>query len=70
MAVRAETPEAVKVKINRRVNAAIVEEPMKGRLESFGFIVAPLDLAACIAYARTQREKWAGYIEAAQIEAQ
>jgi len=70
IAVRAETPEAVKVEINRRVNAAIVEEPMKGRLESFGFVVAPLDLAACIAYARTQREKWAGYIEAAQIEAQ
>ncbi len=40
---------------------------MKGRLESFGFVVAPLDLAACIACARAA-EKWAGYIEAAKIE--
>jgi tripartite-type tricarboxylate transporter receptor subunit TctC len=70
IAVRAETPEANKVEINRRVNAAIVAEPMKGRLESFGFAVEPLDLAACIAYARAQREKWANYVKAAQIEPQ
>jgi tripartite-type tricarboxylate transporter receptor subunit TctC len=70
IAVRAETPEADKFEINRRVNAAILAEPMKGRLESFGFAVQALDLAACIAYARSQREKWAAYIKAAQIEPQ
>jgi len=70
IAVRAETPEMEKVEINRRVNAAIVAEPMKSRLESFGFTVEPLDLATCIAYARAQREKWADYIKAAQIEPQ
>lgn len=70
IAVRAETPEAEKIEINRRVNAAIVAEPMKGRLESFGFTVDPMDVPACIAYARAQRLKWADYVRAAQIEPQ
>ncbi|MFO1081423.1 MAG: tripartite tricarboxylate transporter substrate binding protein [Reyranellaceae bacterium] len=70
IAVRAETPEADKLEINRRVDAAIVAEPMKGRLADFGFAVEPLDLPASIAYARAERAKWAEYVALAKIEPQ
>jgi tripartite-type tricarboxylate transporter receptor subunit TctC len=68
IAVRAETPEQDKREINRRVNAAIVAEPMKSKLMDFGYTVDPLDLEACIAYAHAQRRKWAGYVQSANIE--
>jgi tripartite-type tricarboxylate transporter receptor subunit TctC len=70
IAVRAETPDDDKKEINRRVNAAIVAEPMRSKLMDFGYAVDPMDLEACIAYAHAQRRKWAGYVQAANIEPQ
>lgn len=70
IAVRAETPEADKIEINKRVNAAIVAEPMKSRLGEFGFAVQALDLQECAAYALAQRRRWAGYVRSANIELQ
>ena len=58
------------IEINRRVNAAIVAEPMKSKLASFGYTVDPLHPEACIAYARAQRRKWAEYVRSANIEQQ
>lgn len=70
IAVRAETPLPDMIEINRRVNAAIVAEPMKSKLASFGYTVDPLHPEACIAYARAQRRKWAEYVRSANIEQQ
>lgn len=70
IAVRAETPEADKLEINKHCNEAIQAEPMKSKLADFGFTVDPLDLPACIAYARSERAKWAEYVALAKIEPQ
>jgi tripartite-type tricarboxylate transporter receptor subunit TctC len=68
LAVPAGTPEPVLLRLNALSNAAISEQPMRGRLLEFGFTPEPIDLAGCAALMRQETERWAGFARIAGIE--
>lgn len=70
IAVPAGTPVAVQQALNDLVNEAITTDPMKSRLEEFGFAPRRMNLAELAAFDREERANWRNYVAAARIEAQ
>lgn len=68
IAVARDTPVPAQQALNDLVNGAIMADPMHERLISFGFTPKTMSLQTCGAFAVSEREKWARYIQAARIE--
>ena len=71
-AVRKETPEPLKLRINQLLSDALKDEGIKARFAelSLNVPVPPMDIAAATAFVRKERELWTKYIKAAKIEPQ
>lgn len=68
VAVSSAAPDESKQSLNKLVNDAITSEPMKSKLESFGFVARRMSLKEAADFTRAERSKWARYIAAAKIE--
>ena len=71
-AVRKETPDDIKQKLNRLTMDAIYEPAILERVKQLGFIPPPRDwsIAQCDAFVAKEREDWTKYIKLAKIEPQ
>ena len=71
-AVRKETPDDIKQKLNRLIMDAIYEPAILERVKQLGFIPPPKDwtIAQCDAFVAKEREDWTRYIKLAKIEPQ
>jgi tripartite-type tricarboxylate transporter receptor subunit TctC len=67
VAAPAGTPPAVLQALNDLVNEAVHSEPMKSRLEGFGFVPRRMTLAQLAVFEREERVKWKGYVAIAKI---
>ena len=70
LAVPAGTPRAAMETLNGHINDAILSEPIRSKLEAFGFSPVRMNLEECAQHIRGERRKWAQYITLAGIEPQ
>ncbi|MBL8384167.1 MAG: tripartite tricarboxylate transporter substrate binding protein [Burkholderiales bacterium] len=70
VAVPAATPAPVQQVLNDLVNEAVTSEPMKSRLEGFGFFPRRMSLAELADFDRDGRARWRQYVAIARIEPQ
>ena len=70
LAVPAGTPREAMLSLNALINDAITSEPMRSKMEGFGFTPRSMNLDECIAFVRNERTKWARYVLTAKIEPQ
>jgi tripartite-type tricarboxylate transporter receptor subunit TctC len=70
MAVPAGTPQDALQSLNDMLNDAISSDPMRSRLEGFGFTPKRMTLAECAAHVRNERAKWKRFVAMAKIEPQ
>lgn len=70
LAVPAGTPRDAMLTLNGLINDAITSEPVRSKLEGFGFTPRSMSLNECIAFVRSERAKWARYVVMAKIEPQ
>lgn len=70
IAVPAETPLVVQQQLNDFINESINTDPIKSRLEGFGFTPYRASLADLATFERDERAKWRKYVEIAKIEVQ
>ena len=70
MAVPAGTPPDALQSLNDTINDAISSEPMRSRLEGFGFTPRRMTLAECAVHVRNERAKWKRFVALAKIEPQ
>ncbi len=68
LAVPAGTPLPVMQTLNTWVNEAILQPPMRPRLEEFGFTPRAMSLTEVAAHVRGERETWARIVRQAGIE--
>jgi tripartite-type tricarboxylate transporter receptor subunit TctC len=68
IAVASAVPEATKQALNKVINDAISSEPMRSKLESFGFAARRMSLAESVDFGRAERAKWEKYIAVAKIQ--
>ena len=67
IAVPAGTPAATLQALNDLINEAITTDPVKSRLEGFGFSPQRMSLAQLAAFDREERAKWKTYVAIAKI---
>jgi tripartite-type tricarboxylate transporter receptor subunit TctC len=70
VAVPAATPVATQQALNDMINEAVMSEPMKSRLEGFGFTPYRASLADLANFERSERAKWPNYVKLAKLEVQ
>lgn len=70
IAVPAATPMPAQQFLNDLINEAVTTEPMKSKLESFGFFPKRMTLAELAEFDRDGRAKWKNYVAVAKIEPQ
>jgi tripartite-type tricarboxylate transporter receptor subunit TctC len=70
LAVPAGTPRDAMLSLNGLINDAITSEPMRSKMEGFGFTPKRMGLDECDAFVRSERAKWARYVVMAKIEPQ
>lgn len=70
MAVPSATPQEAQQALNDTINDAISSEPMRSRLEGFGFTPRRMTLTECAAHVRNERAKWKRFVALARIEPQ
>ncbi len=70
LAVPAGTPRDAMLALNELINDAITSEPMRSKMEGFGFTPKRMNLDECIAFVRNERAKWTRYVAMAKIEPQ
>jgi tripartite-type tricarboxylate transporter receptor subunit TctC len=70
VAVPAATPVAIQQQLNDFINDQVTSDPIKSRMEGFGFTPSRVSLAELEAYARSERAEWKKYVELARIEVQ
>ena len=70
MAVPTGTPPDALQSLNDTINDAISSEPMRSRLEGFGFTPRRMTLAECAVHVRNERAKWKRFVALAKIEPQ
>ena len=67
IAVPAGTPAATLQALNDLINEAITSDPVKSKLEGFGFTPQRMSLAQLAAFDREERAKWRNYVAIARI---
>ena len=70
VAVPAGTPMAVQQKLNDLINEAVLSDPIKSRLEGFGFNPYRASLEDLVKFEQTERAKWPEYVRVANLEVQ
>ncbi|TXK30982.1 tripartite tricarboxylate transporter substrate binding protein [Ottowia sp. GY511] len=70
VAVPAGTPVAIQQQLNDLINEAVTTDPIKSRLEGFGFTPHKVSLAELANFERTERAKWPKYVAIAKLEVQ
>ena len=70
VAVPAATPVATQQKLNDLINEAVLSEPVKSRLEGFGFTPYRASLADLAKFEQSERAKWPNYVKVANLEVQ
>ena len=70
IAVPAATPLVVQQQLNDFINEAVNTDPIKSRLEGFGFTPYRASLADLSTFERDERAKWRKYVDIAKIEVQ
>lgn len=70
VAVPAGTPVAVQQKLNDLINEAVMSDPIKSRLEGFGFTPYRASLEDLVKYEQTERARWPEYVRVANLEVQ
>lgn len=70
IAVPSATPVAVQQKLNDLINEAVMADPIKSRLEGFGFTPYRASLADLATFEQTERAKWPDYVRIANLEVQ
>ena len=70
IAVPAATPIETQRELNKIINDAINSDPMKSKLEGFGFTVYRASLEDMDKFGREERANWKKYVEIANIEVQ
>lgn len=70
IAVPAGTPAATLQSLNDLINEAITTDPMKSRLEGFGFTPKKMSLSQLAAFDKEERAKWKNYVAIAKMEPQ
>lgn len=68
LAAPAGVPRPTLERLNGLVNAAVLSEPARGRLEGIGLSPTRLNLDECASMAAEERSKWAGFIQLARIQ--
>ncbi len=68
LAVPRGTPQEAMQRLNQLVLEAVQAQPMRGRLEEFGFLLTLFDLDACARHVREERAKWSRFVRIAGIE--
>ncbi len=61
------TPAATLQALNDLINEAITTDPVKSRLEGFGFTPQRMSLAQLATFDREERARWKGYVAIAKI---
>lgn len=67
IAVPAGTPAATLQALNDLINEAITTDPVKSRLEGFGFTPQRMSLAQLATFDREERARWKNYVAIAKI---
>lgn len=67
IAAPAGTPAATLQWLNDLINEAVTTDPVKSRLEGFGFTPQRMSLAQLAAFDRQERAKWKNYVAIAKI---
>lgn len=70
IAVPAATPLAVQQRLNDLINEAVMSEPIKSRLEGFGFTPYRASLTDLTKFEQSERAKWPDYVRIANLEVQ
>ncbi len=70
IAVPADTPIAIQQQLNDLINDAVTTDPIKSRLEGFGFFPSRVSLAELADFERREQANWRRYVEIANIEVQ
>ncbi len=70
VAVPAATPVATQQELNDMINDAVTSEPVKSRLEGFGFTPYRASLADLVKFEQAERAKWPNYVKVANLEVQ
>lgn len=70
IAVPATTPAPVLQQLNDFINEAVNTDPIRSRMEGFGFTPYRASLADLAAFERDERAKWRKYVDIAKIEVQ
>ena len=70
IAVPSATPIETQIELNKLINDAVNSEPMKSRLEGFGFTVFRASLEDLDKFGKAERANWRKYVEIAKIEVQ
>ncbi|NUO85340.1 MAG: tripartite tricarboxylate transporter substrate binding protein [Cupriavidus sp.] len=68
--VPAATPLQMQQRLNQLVNEAVTSEPIRSKLEGFGFAPARVSLQDLASFERLERERWKGYVDIAGIDIQ
>ena len=67
IAVPAATPRATLQALNDLINEAITTDPLKARLEGFGFMPQRMSLTQLATFDREERARWKSYVAIARI---
>lgn len=70
IAVPAGTPVATLQLLNDLINEAITTDPMRARLEGFGFSPKKMSLSQLASFDKEERAKWKSYVAIARMEPQ
>ena len=70
IAVPAATPVTIQQQLNDLINEAVMSDPVKSRLESFGFTPYRASLADLAKFEQAERAKWPNYVKIANLEVQ
>lgn len=70
IAVPAGAPAATLQSLNDLINEAVTTDPVKSRLEGFGFTPQRMSLAQLAAFDKEERTKWKNYVAIAKIAPQ
>lgn len=70
VAVPSGTPLNIQQRLNDLINEAVTTDPIKSRLEGFGFFPSRVSLAELAAYERKEQANWRKYVDIANLEVQ